>query len=77
MYKGVTMILKKVEDNMVVSAVEIKSFQVVIDDDNKATITAILDDINNSEVVYHQAPGDHHLYQIVDNSNTMLRLVHQ
>ncbi len=71
------MILKKVEDNMVVSAAEIKSFQVVIDESNKATITVTLDDINNSEAVYDQAPGDHHLYQIVDNNNNILRLIHQ
>lgn len=71
------MILKKVEDNMVVSAAEIKSFHVEIDDNNKATITVILDDIHNSEKVYEQAPGDHHLYQVVDNSNTIIRLIHQ
>ena len=71
------MILKKVEDNMVVSAVEIKSFHVEIDDNNKATITVILDDVNNSEKVYDQAPGDHHLYQVVDNNNTIIRLIHQ
>ena len=71
------MILKKLEDNMVVSAAEIKSFHVDIDDNNKATITVTLDDVNSSEAIYHQAPGDHHLYQIVDNNNTIIRLVHQ
>jgi len=71
------MILKKVEDNMVVSAAEIKSFHVEIDDNNIATITVILDDLNNSEKIYGQAPGDHHLYQIVDNNNTIIRLIHQ
>ena len=71
------MILKKIEDNMVISAAEIKSFHVEIDDNNKATITVTLDDVNNSEAIYHQVPGDHHLYQIVDNNNTIIRLIHQ
>ena len=71
------MILKKVEDNMVVSAAEIKSFHVEIDESNKATVTVILDDLNNSEKVYEQAPGDHHLYQVVDDNNTIIRLIHQ
>lgn len=71
------MILKKLEDNMVISAAEIKSFHVEIDDNNKATITVTLDNVNNSEAIYHQSPGDHHLYQIVDNHNTIIRLIHQ
>lgn len=71
------MIIKQVENNMVVFAAEIISFKVDIDDNNKATITVILDDVSNSEAVYHQAPGDHHLYQIVDNTNTIIRLIHQ
>lgn len=71
------MILKKIEDNMVTSAVEIKSFHVEIDDKNKAKITVILDDVNNSEKVYDQAPGDHYLYQIVDNNDAIIRLIHQ
>lgn len=71
------MILKKIADNMVVFAAEIKSFEVVVDDDNKATITVTLDNVNNSETVYHQSPGDHHIYQIVDNNNTIIRLIHQ
>jgi len=71
------MILKKIEDSMVVSAAEIKSFHVEVDENNKATITVILDDLNNSEKVYEQAPGDHHIYQVIDNNNTIIRLVHQ
>jgi hypothetical protein len=71
------MILKKIEESMVVSAVEIKSFHVEVDEDNKATITVILDDIHNSEKIYQQAPGDHHIYQIVDDNNTIIRLIHQ
>jgi hypothetical protein len=71
------MILKKIEESMVVSAAEIKSFQIEVDEDNKATITVTLDDIHNSEKIYQQAPGDHHIYQIVDNNNTIIRLIHQ
>lgn len=71
------MILKKIENSMVVSAAEITSFHVAIDDNNKATITITLNDTDNSEAVYDQAPGDHHLYQIVDNNNNIIRLIHQ
>lgn len=71
------MILKKIENSMVVSAAEIISFHVEIDDNNKATITVILDDVNNSEAIYPQAPGDHHHYQIVDDNNNIIRLIHQ
>ncbi len=62
---------------MVVSAAEIISFQVEIDDNNKATITVTLDDVNNSEDIHPQAPGDHHHYQIVDDNNNIIRLIHQ
>ena len=71
------MLLKRLEDSMVVSAEEIKSFHVEVDENNTATITVILDDVNNSEKVYGQAPGDHHIYQIVDINNNIIRLVHQ
>ena len=71
------MILKKIENSMVVSAAEITSFHVEINDNNKATITVTLNDGNNSEVLYPQAPGDHHHYQIVDDSNNIIRLIHQ
>lgn len=71
------MILKKIEDSIVVSAEEIISFHVEIDDTNTATVTVILDDINNNEKVYVQSPGDHHIYQIVDNNNNIIRLIHQ
>ena len=71
------MILKKLENGIVVFAVEIKSFDVAIDSNNRATITVTLDNVNNSEAVYNQEPGDHHLYQIIDNNNNVIRLIHQ
>ena len=72
------MILKKLEDEIVVSAVEIKSFDIAIDNNNNmATIAVTLDNVNNSEAAYHQEPGDNHIYQIVDNSNNIIRLIHQ
>ncbi|RRS30801.1 MAG: hypothetical protein P794_05305 [Epsilonproteobacteria bacterium (ex Lamellibrachia satsuma)] len=72
------MILKKLEDEIVVSAVEIKSFEVTIDsNNNKAIITVTLDNANNGEAVYNQEPHDNHIYQIVDNNNNLIRLVHQ
>ena len=71
------MILKKLEGGIVVSAVEIKSFDVTIESNNKrAIITVTLDNVNNSEAVYNQEPGDNHIYQIVDNNN-IIRLIHQ
>jgi len=71
------MILKKLEDGIVVSAVEIKSFDVTIDsNNNSAIITVTLDNVNNSEAIYNQAPGDNHIYQIVDDNN-IIRLIHQ
>ena len=71
------MILKKLEDGIVVSAVEIKSFDVTIDSNNhSAIITVTLDNANNSEAVYNQAPGDNHIYQIVDDNN-IIRLINQ
>jgi glutamate formiminotransferase len=71
------MILKKLENGIVVSAEEIKSFEVTIDsNNNRAIITVILDNVNNSKAVYNQAPGDKHIYQIVDNNN-IIRLIHQ
>ena len=71
------MILKKIENDMVVSGTEIISFHAVVDDNNKATLTVTLDDKNNSETVYDQAPGDHHIFQIVDDNNNIIRLIHQ
>ena len=72
------MILKKLENEIVVSAVEIKSFDVTIDsNNNSAIITVTLDNVDNSEAVYDQAPGDKHIYQIVDNNNNIIRLIHQ
>ena len=76
-HRGVNMILKKIENSMVVFGAEIKSFHVAVDDNNRAKITVILDDGNNSEVVYDQAPGDHHIFQIVDDNNNIIRLIHQ
>lgn len=70
------MILKKLEDGVVVSAVEIISFDVEIVD-RKAIVKVILDDEHNSEVLYHQDPGDKHIYQIVDDNNDILRVIHQ
>jgi len=71
------MILKKLEDGIVASAVEIKSFDVTIDSNNRAIITVTLDNVNNSEAVYNQEPGDNHIYQIVDNHNNIIRFIHQ
>jgi len=71
------MILKKLENGIVVFAAEIKSFDVAIDSNNRAAITVILDNVNNSETVYSQEPGDHHFYQIIDNNNNVIRLIHQ
>ena len=72
------MILKKLENGIVVSAEEIKSFDVTIDsNNNRAIITVTLDNVNNNEAVYNQAPGDKHIYQIVDNNNNIIRLIHQ
>ena len=72
------MILKKIESDIVVSAVEIKSFVVSIDsNNNKATITVTLDNVDNTEAVFSQEPGDSHIYQIVDNSDNLIRLIHQ
>lgn len=70
------MILKKIEDGVVVSAAEIISFDVQIEE-NKATIRVILNDTANSEVTYHQQPGDKHLFQVVDDNNDILRIIHQ
>jgi hypothetical protein len=75
-FKGAKMILKKLEDGVVISAVEIISFEVQIDE-GKATINVVLNDTNNTEVAYHQNPGDHFFYQIVDNDNDILRIIHQ
>jgi len=74
--KGEAMILKRVEEGVVVSAVEIISFDVEIEDRN-ATIRVVLDDTQNSEAVYHQAPGDKHIFQIVDENNDIIRIIHQ
>jgi hypothetical protein len=72
------MLLKKLENGIVVSAVEIKSFDVTIDsNNNRATIRATLDNVDNSEAVYNQEPGDNHIYQIVNNNNNVIRLIHQ
>lgn len=70
------MILKKVEDGVVVSAVEIISFDVEIEDRN-ATIRVVLDDAQNSEATYHQSAGDKHIFQIVDENNDIIRIIHQ
>lgn len=70
------MILKKVEDSVVVSAVEIISFDIQIED-RKATVHVVLDDAKNSEATYYQAAGDKHSYQIVDEHNNILRTIHQ
>ena len=70
------MILKKVEDGVVVSAAEIISFDVEIEDRN-ATIRVVLDDAQNSEAVYHQGAGDKHIFQIVDENNDIIRIIHQ
>lgn len=70
------MILKKVEDSVVVSAIEIISFDVQIED-RKATIKVVLDDAQNSEATYYQSPGDKYIYQIVDDNNDVLRIIHQ
>lgn len=71
------MLLKKIENSIVVSAVEIKSFDVTIRTDNTAIITVTLDNINNSEAVYTQVPHDKYIYQIVDNNDKVIRLIHQ
>jgi len=72
------MILKKLEDEIVVSAVEIKSFDVTMDsNNNSAIITVTLDNANNSEAVYNQKHGDNHIYQIVNNNDNIIRLIHQ
>ncbi|MFT7824666.1 MAG: hypothetical protein ABXS92_07880 [Sulfurimonas sp.] len=70
------MILKKVEDGVVISAVEIISFDVETED-RKATIKVVLDDAQNSEATYHQEAGDKYIYQIVDENNDLIRVVHQ
>lgn len=70
------MILKKIEDGVVVSAIEIISFDVQIDD-RKATIKVVVDDNANSEVIYHQEPGDKYIFQVVDENNDILRIIHQ
>lgn len=70
------MILKKVEDGVVVSAVEIISFEVEIED-RDATIRVVLDDAKNSEALYHQASEDKHIFQIVNDNNDILRIIHQ
>lgn len=70
------MILKKIEDEVVVSAVEIISFDVQIED-RKATVKVVLNDTKNSEATYYQSPGDKHIYQIVDNNNDILRIIHE
>ena len=70
------MILKKLEDGVVVAAMEIISFDVQIDDE-KATIRVALNDKDNTETVYHQEAGDKHIYQIVDNNNDIIRIIHQ
>lgn len=70
------MILKKVEDGVVVSAVEIISFDVEIEE-RKATVRVVIDDAKNSEAVYHQEAGDKHIFQIVDENNDILRIIHQ
>ena len=71
------MILKEIRDTIVVSATHIKSFHITIDENNKATITLTKDDIHNTEAIVSQAPGDHHIYHIVDDHNNMIRLIHQ
>ena len=70
------MILKKIEYGVVVSAVEIISFDVQIED-RKAAVKVVLDDAKNSEATYYQSPGDKHTYQIVDDNNDILRIIHQ
>lgn len=71
------MILKKLENGIVVSAVEIKSFDITIDSNHRALIEVTLDDSTKSSTHYNQEPGDHHIYQISDNNNNLIRLVHQ
>lgn len=71
------MIIKEIRDTIVVSATHIKSFHVSTDENNKATITVIKDDIHNSEALFSQSPGDHHIYHVVDDNNNMIRLIHQ
>ena len=71
------MILKKIENGIVVSAAEIKSFVVTIDSNKKATLTVTLDNVDTSEAVFSQEPGDSHFYQVVDNNDNIIRLVHQ
>ena len=71
------MLLKKIEDDIVVSAVEIKSFVVTVDSDKKAAITVTLDNADTSEAVFSQEPGDSHIYQIVDSNDNIIRLIHQ
>ncbi|UFH58978.1 hypothetical protein [Sulfurovum mangrovi] len=68
--------MKKLEDGVVVSAVEIISFDVKTED-RKATIKVVLDDAQNSEVTYHQEAGDKHIFQIVDENNDLIRVIHQ
>ena len=70
------MILKKLEDGVVISAVEIISFDVKLED-RKATINVVVDDEHNSEAVFHQEPGDKHIFQIVDENNDIIRIIHQ
>ena len=70
------MILKKLVNGVVVSAVEIISFDVALED-RKATIKVVVDDEHNSEAVYHQEPGDKHIFQIVDENNDIIRIIHQ
>ena len=71
------MILKKIEDGIVVSATEIKSFVVTIDGNKRATVTVTLDNVDTSEAVFSQEPGDSHIYQIVDSNDNIIRLIHQ
>ena len=72
------MILKKLENGIVVSAIEIKSFDVSIDSTNdRAIIEVTLDNTENNKAVYNQEPHDNHIYQIVDDNNNIMRLIHQ
>jgi len=71
------MILKEIKDNIVVSAVQIISFDIEINDDKKAVISVVRDDVQSTQSTYTQAPGDHHIYHIVDDNNNIIRLIHQ
>ena len=70
------MILKKLEDGVVVSAVEIISFDIQMEE-GKASINVVMNDKANSENTYYQTSDDTYIYQIVDNHNDVLRIIHQ